>query len=360
MIESTTDNPMSTNQILSNSYLNPNDSNKWNEHYAAAANYYNTDYYRNFQYSQTQTNNATNTSNFNHFHPPAYWLHHHESANNSNWSPRSASSGNVLNNNSSYYPNLPISLNTANLTASSLSSSASSSTNTTPQSSVLSNNAKSLENSNYHSTPASSSFDPRMHSQLVNAYQYNFSNLHHYPHYNHNANMSNNYFYPSTPPKDLSISDLNKAKTNSNNSSLNDQQSDSLSLKNEASLISPTAAEDLNEMRSFKKIKLDSDAEKLKKNIKDLNESEEDYDEDDDELNNSNSLEAGDEEDDEEDSGESSMHHYKHDNLNMWQQMNPNQEQFIDYKEQSLDENNLKWSPNSTKNSKKKQALPGN
>ena len=415
-------------------YMNSNDSNKWNEHYAAAASYYNNDinYYRNFQYqatqaptsgSQTATAAAVSTNSFNHFHPPAYWLHHHAAAaaanssnetpgSNSNWSPRSASSSaNILSNVSapnSYYQSLPISLNTANLTASSLSSSASSSTNNTPQSGILNSSQSkgelianksqtplgidnnSIHHVNYHSTPASSSFDPRMHSQLLsNAYQtYNFSNLHHYPHYNHSA--ANSYFYPATPPKDLSgCSESTKAKlattSNSNDSSLNEHHhtssssSDGLSIKNEHSLVSPPNEMNATGMRSFKKLKLDADAiedEKMLSNSKKIldmhNESEEDYDEDDendeeeDDLEqNGSSLEARDDLGDDEETNR----HFKHNNennMNMWQ-MNPSGEpaMFEGYANSkdlglSVDENNLKWSPNSAKNSKKKAALPGN
>ncbi len=435
MIDSSSSDQTAPNHHV---YMNSNDSNKWNEHYAAAASYYNNDinYYRNFQYQATQAPTsgpqtaaavAASTNSFNHFHPPAYWLHHHAAAaaasssnetpgSNSNWSPRStSSSANILSSGSapnSYYQSFPISLNTANLTASSLSSSAASSTNNTPQSSILnSSQTKSepmsnksqtplgidnnnIHHVNYHSTPASSSFDPRMHSQLLsNAYQsYNFSNLHHYPHYNHSA--ANSYFYPATPPKDLSSCSETKAKlttNNSNDSSLNENHhtsssSENLSIKNEHSLISPPNETNTTEMRSFKKLKLDADSignEKMlannKKNLEMNNESEEDYDdddendEDDEDLEQNGSLlEAEDDLGDDEGAnhdGSQMNRHFKHNdnNFNMWQ-MNPNGEQgmFEGYNNNkdglglSVDENNLKWSPSSAKNSKKKAALPGN
>ena len=338
MIDANTDslitNHLPMHNSMSSNYMNEStqaNTNKWNEHYASF--YGNADnYYRNFQYGQTQ--NASANFQSNPFNQPAYsWLNHaalsqeksQNEANNSTWSPqRQFNQITTTASNQSTYPYLQ-SLNLTNLssTSTSVSSSNVSSTATTPilgskidSNSQLVKTPPSTNDSDvYHSTPAGN-FDPRIHSHLVNAYQSYTNNLHSgYPY----QNSANAYFYPATPPKELST---------------HENQNNKMNMKND--VITPESD------RDSKRIKIEIDEQNMNKKQNmgdDIQNTSADEDSDSDEMD--NSLE-------EEENSISPIRNY-----NNGQYFEQNH---LDNK--NFENKDLKWSPNSKNLNKSKKALP--
>ena len=395
--------PMQASTYLSEQSLGGNSAvNRWNEHYVAAASYYGNpdNYYRNFQYNPTSTSTANSATQFQShpaFHPPAYsWLQAavtepNPSLNtNPAWSPRSnltnthllnsttSSLSSSSSSSSSSYPYANLNLPALNLSSGSASVSSSnvSSTATTPQSNNIINNlaikldsniqtsnnllktptALDMESNNntFHSTP-SANFDPRIHNQLVNAYQ---SYTQGYGNHLHQQ-TGNNYFYPSTPSKemsnDLKLHSLIKGETNGSigaNSYVNEK----------------VAATGEEHNRNAKKIKLEIEHHIIKRSI-DLSRiaGEENFveqgEDNEEELEDDESCDENDEEDDLENSMDntsiSPINHRNFSNENYWQ-LNPSGEQNGNESNYDTKDSSIKWSPNSSKNSNKKKPLPGN